>query len=203
MGDVGFFNNTAYLNPGNGTTTAPDGSGNFTKYYNGTWGGSYAGPTSDNFSAYQYMSDYSDRISQGYYSTTRGNQRGLIGFDYNQIQADLSGATIQRVQLVMTNTHTYQDSGTDVVIGTHSYTSRPSTWSSGSVNSDIQRYAAWPYGAIRTVTLDSSIGTALQSGTATGIAIGPGPTTSNYYYSYFRSPTASSGRPYLKITYSK
>ena len=196
MGDVGFFTNTAYLNPGDGTSDAPEGAGTYTKYYNATWSGSYNG-------SFEYMSDYSDRIAQGYYSSNRGNQRALIGFDYDQIQSDLSGASIQRVQLIMTNIHCYRNEGTDLIIGTHSYTSRPSTWSDGSVVQDRQRYYDWPYGAIRTVTLNSDIGTDLQDGSATGIAIGPGPTTNTAYYSYFRSPYSSSGRPYLKITYSK
>ena len=196
MGDVGFFNNTAYLNDGGGTSSAPEGAGNYTKYYNATWSGSYNGSG-------DYMSDYSDRISQGYYSSTRGNQRALIGFDYDQIQEDLSGASIQQVQLVMTNVHCYQNDGTSLVVGLHTYASRPSTWSDGSVTQDMQRYTGWPYGAIRTMTLDSDFGAALQAGTAKGIAIGPGPTTSNYYYAYFKSPYSSSGRPYLKVTYSK
>lgn len=203
MGDVGFFNNTGYMNPGDGTTTAPDISGNYTVKYNATWSGSYAGPTSNNWGAYEYMDDYTDRISQGNYGTNRGHQRGLIGFNTAQIASDLSGATIHQVQLVMTNIGTYYDSGTDLIVGTHSYTSRPSTWADGSVDQDRTRYTNWPYGATRTVTLPMDMALDLTNNTAKGVAIGPGATSDLWYYSYFRSATASSGKPYLKISYSR
>jgi hypothetical protein len=207
MGDVGFFNNTAYTNPGDGTTTAPsDGGGNLTKTYACTWSGTYAGATSDNWGAYEYMDDYLDRIAQGQYGSARGNQRSLIGIPTDQIVSDMNGATVKKMQLVMYMPHSYYDYGTDMVLGTHTYTSRPSTWDDAQVTQDRMRYYGWPVGASRSVTLTDAMAYDIANGIATGFAVGPGPSTDIYYYSYFNGADPNitpNNRPYLKITYSK
>jgi hypothetical protein len=207
MGDVGFFNNTAYLNPGDGTTTAPtNGGGNFTATYQCTWSGSYAGIDSDDWDTYQYMDDYLDRIAQGQYDSSRGNQRSLIGLPSSQIVSDMTGCTVSEIKLVMYMPHSFYDYGTDCVIGTHDYTSRPGYWAVSHVFQDRMRYYGWPKSSTRAVTLTDGMVDDIVSGTAKGIAIGPGPTSDIYYYSYFNGadPTiTSSNRPYIEITYSK
>ena len=207
MGDVGFFNNTAYINPGDGTSTAPsDGGGNLVKTYACTWSGTYAGTGATGFTPLSYMSDYLDRIAQGQYSTHRGNQRSLVGLPYDQIQADLSGATVKKMEFVMYMPHSYYDYGTDTVIGTHNYTTRPSTWDDANVVQDRTRYYGWPKGGTRAVSLPEAMWADIQDGTATGIAVGPGPTSDIYYYSYYNGADPDitpNSRPYLKVTYSK
>jgi hypothetical protein len=207
MGDVGFFNNTGYINPGNGTTAAPsDGGGNLVKTYKATWSGTYAGSGATGFTPNSYLSDYLDRIAQGQYSTNRGNQKALVGLPYEQIQADLSGAVVKKMEFVMYMPHSYYDYGTDTVIGTHNYTTRPSTWSGANVQTDRTRYYGWPKGGTRAVLLPESMWSDIQDGTATGIAVGPGVTNDIYYYSYYNGADPDytpSSRPYLKVTYSK
>lgn len=165
----------------------------YTKTYTSTWTRSYQG-------------DGSLRISngdmyQGYYSSTNGNQRSLIGFDDDTIRADLAGATIDKVELRLDNTHFYNNSGGTAVIGTHSYGSAPSTWSGGTVN-ESRETESWAKGALKWVTLSNSFGTDFKSGAATGIALGPGDTTSLTYYSYWVGQNGTN-KPQLKITYTK
>lgn len=163
----------------------------YTKTYANTWSRSYNGSGA--------LLHSNDELYQGQYSGTNGNQRSLIGFNYATIQADLAGATITKVELTMKNVHFYNNSGGTAVIGTHSYTSAPSTWSGGSVN-ESRENESWAKGATKTVTLSNSFGTDLQSGAARGIAIGPGDSTSLTYYGYFDGRV---GQPKLKITYTK
>jgi hypothetical protein len=102
--------------------------------------------------------------------------------------------------------HSYYDYGTDTVIGTHNYTTRPSTWSGANVQTDRTRYYGWPKGGTRAVLLPESMWSDIQDGTATGIAVGPGVTNDIYYYSYYNGADPDytpSSRPYLKVTYSK
>lgn len=163
----------------------------YTKTYSSTWSRSYNGSGS--------LLHSNDDIYQGQYSGTNGNQRSLIGFNYSTIQSDLNGATIKKVELTMKNIHFYNNSGGTAVLGTHNYTSAPSTWSDGSVNQSRTTYS-WAKGATKTVDLGVSYGNDLKSGSAKGIALGPGDSTSLTYYGYFDGTV---GSPKLKITYEK
>lgn len=173
---------------GDGGDTPP---ASYTKTYASTWSRSYNGSNA--------LLHSNGDIYQGQYSSTNGNQRSLIGFNYATIQADLAGATITKVELTMKNIHFYQNSGGTAVLGTHNYTSAPSTWSDGTVNQSRTTHA-WTKGATQTVNLGTSYGTDLKSGAAKGIALGPGDSTSINYYSYFDGTV---GQPKLKITYTK
>lgn len=178
--------------------TANSGSGSnpaqtYTKTYSCTWSGNYNGSGTR-------LTTNND-VFQGQYDATNGNQKSMIGFDYTTIASDLTGATITKVQLTMTDKHWYYNDGGTAIVGTHNQavSSAPSTWSG---TSSINTYASWPKGGTLAVVLNNSIGTAIQAGTAKGIVLGPGTSTNKLYYGYFAGQNSTS-RPKLTITYSK
>lgn len=138
---------------------------------------------------------------QGYYSGTNGNQFSLITFPYSTIASDLSGATITKVEVYLDNIHWYNNSGGTAIIGTHTYTTVTGDANYANVDPNISS-ASFTYGQAKWVTVSNSIGTAFKNGTAKGIALGKGPSTSHTYYGYF-SGFGQSGAPKLRITYSK
>lgn len=182
--------NTLVINDGSGGS-----SGSVTTYttnFDATWYQTYKGDNTQKTDT---------TANQGQYSSSDGNQRSLVGFDYAAIQAALSGATITSIKLTAYAEHWYLDAGGTAVIGTHDYTSKPSTWADSRVNQNRQQSSGWPKPGSRTVTLSNTIATELGNGTSTGIAFGPGPTTSNVYYGKFTG--SGTGRPRLTIVYTK
>lgn len=173
-------------------TTPPPAPTQYVKTYSATGSASY-------------QSDGDNRgvseIYQGYYSSTNGNGFSIITFPYSTIQSDLSGATIKKVELYLDNVHFYSNSGGSAIIGTHNQTSASGDHTSSQITDDITR-ATFTYGQAKWVTLPNSIGTALKGNTAKGIALGPGPSSSQSYYAYFRGATQT-GKPQLRITYTK
>lgn len=168
----------------------------YTKTYNATWCGRYNGSSS--------RINQNDDIFQGQYDGTNGNQKSIIGFDWATIQSDLAGATVKKITITLKNKHWYNNAGGTIVLGTHnsSASSAPSTCP--TLNNDLNRFSAWPKLATWEVTIDTTdFGVALKNGTAKGICIGPGPSTSHEYYGYFAGSNDSSGKPKIKITYSK
>ena len=152
-----------------------------------------------------YQQDGSNRgiadCYQGRYSATNGNQYSMIGFDDTQIRSDLSGATITKVELYLNNNHFYSNSGGNAVIGTHNQTTLSGSHSSSQINDNLQQ-THFDLGQAKWITIPNSIGNALRDNTAKGIALGPGPTTSQSYYGYFAG-NGQSGEPQLRITYTK
>jgi hypothetical protein len=165
----------------------------YTKTYTSTWTRSYQGDGSLRIS--------NGDIYQGYYSSTNGNQRSLIGFDDDTIRSNLSGATITKVEIRLDNTHFYNNSGGTAVLGTHDYGSAPSSWSGSRVNESRQNFS-WAKGALKWVTVSNSFGNDFKSGAATGIALGPGDSTSLTYYGYFVGQNGTY-KPQIRITYTK
>lgn len=179
--------------------SAGGGSGNtpkqtYTKTYSCTWSGRY------NQSGSRLNSN--GDIYQGYYDGTNGNQKSLIGFDYSTIASDLSGATISKVELTMTDKHWYYNDGGTAVIGTHNQSVSSAPASYGSTTANRVQSSGWPKGGTRTVSLGTTIGNEFRDGTTKGLCIGPGPSTSKTYYGYFAGQNSSS-KPKLKITYTK
>ncbi len=138
---------------------------------------------------------------QGYYSATNGNQFSLITFPYSSIASDLSGATIDKVEVYLDNIHWYNNSGGTAIIGTHTYATVTGDANYANVDPNISS-SSFTYGQAKWVTVSNSIGTAFKNGTAKGIALGKGPSTSHTYYGYF-SGFGQSGAPKLRITYTK
>jgi hypothetical protein len=194
LGSTELVPNTLILNDGGvGTDPAPPPVTSYTKSYGATWYQTYkgsGGQKSDTTANQGQLDSGSD-----------GNQRSLVGFDYATIKSDLSGATITKITLSATAEHWWYNSGGTAVIGTHNYSSKPSSWSDGTVSQDRQRQSGWARGARKTVTLSNTIGNELKAGSSKGIAFGPGPSSDVIYYGKFTG--SGSARPVLTITYTK
>lgn len=182
-------------------TWTPSGGGGTQQYVK-----TYTATASDSF-----QSDGTDRniaeCYQGEYSGTNGNQFSMMAFNYSQIQSDLAGSTINKVEVYLNNNHFYNNDGGTAIIGTHNQTSVGGNHSYGEVNANLSRQS-WSKGQAKWVTVPNSIGTAFRDNTAKGLALGKGQTSggslsnSNEYYGYFAGATQS-GPPKLRITYTK
>lgn len=188
-----------------------------TKITYGSWTPAGGGGTQQYVKTYtatasdSFQSDGTDRnideCYQGEYSGTNGNQFSMMAFDYSQIQSDLSGATINKVEVYLNNNHFYNNDGGTTIIGTHNQTGVGGDHSYGEVNANLSRHS-WSKGQAKWVTVPSSIGNAFRDNTAKGLALGKGQTSggslsnSNEYYGYFAGATQS-GPPKLRITYTK
>lgn len=176
----------------------PDPVVTTTKSWYATWTRSY---DSDNGTR---QGDDTTDMYQGYISGTHGNTRSLAGFDYANIQATLAGATINKITVTYKMKHAWASSGITWYVGTHNYTSKPSTWGSGNVTERRHSYGSQKAGVTYTQTLSNTIGNEFKAGTTRGIAFGPAPSNSaSAYYGYAYGGTSSSSRPKITITYTK
>lgn len=165
----------------------------YTKTYYSTWSRTFDGSGATTW-------DDSDYCYQGYYDGNRGLTRSLVGFNYNAIKSDLAGATIKSCKFTARNEHWYYNAGGTAYLGTHTYSSKPSSWSTSSV-AENRLHTSWGKGATKTVELGVTIGNEFKAGTTKGVAFGPPPYGLSYY-GYFRGAKLSY-RPYLTITYVK
>jgi hypothetical protein len=165
----------------------PVGESKTVQTYNAVWSELYQGDNSRN--------TFLSGIAQGFWSSTNGNQRSLIGFDSTQIQSDLSGRTVAKVRVYLYFDHWYFNSGGTAILGHHGHTSAPSTF---SATTDVVRSSSWPKPGGRWVTYSDTL-SGWASGAKKGIAIGPGPSTSREYYGRARGADESKA-PKLEIT---
>ncbi len=197
MGDVSLFQNTGYLNDGQGSSTAPEGAGNYTKVYSPDWSRSYAG---DNSYRESYAVD--DRMYQGRYDSNFGQQKSLVGFDGSTIRANLTGAVVKKVELFLYAGHWYNDYGT-ALIGTHNLNNAPGSWNDGNVNQNRVTETNWSISSGQWISLDvATIGAELQAGTTQGFSLGPATDTNHDYYGWFIGADGSSNQPKLRISYT-
>lgn len=138
---------------------------------------------------------------QGYYSGTNGNQYSMIAFPYATIQADLAGATVTKTELYLNNNHFYSNAGGTAIIGYHNQSSVSGNHSSSQITDNVDT-ESFTYGQAKWFTVTNTIGNAFKNNTAKGIALGPGPSSSQSYYGYFAG-NGESGEPQLRITYTK
>lgn len=174
-----------------GGATPPTVKKTYTRTYAASWSGSYDG-------AGAYNSFYGNGVNQGYYSSTNGNQKGMVGFP-STVATDLTGATVNKVEVYLYANHWFYNYGGTAVLGVHGATSRPGTFS-GSTN--LLQSAGWPKPGGRWVTLPSSLYAGFAAGTYRGVVLGPGPTTGPSYYGKFDGVGAAHP-PILRATYTK
>ena len=169
----------------------------FTKTYQATWSRTFDG---DNTVTW----DDSPYCYQGFYDNNRGNTRSLVGFNSAAIRNDLKGASNIHVYFVFKVAHSYYNSGMTALIGTHNYSSKPSTWSGATVNERQKSRSSCSAGHVYTIDLGKNTwyGWAFQNNVIKGMAFGPGPNTNRTYYGYSYG-ASQGGKPYLRITYTK
>lgn len=194
--DIGPAVDAQTFDPAGTTDGGTGGTNAYTKTYSATWTGRYNGSNS--------LLNANTDIYQGFYDSGNGNQRSVVGFDWNQIQSDLAGATITKVVVTLKNKHWYNSAGGTAVIGTHnsSASSAPSTCP--TLNDNLGAFSEWPSLATWAVAVDNTdFGNALRDGTAKGLCIGPGPTISHEYYGYFAGSNDATNKPKITISYTK
>jgi hypothetical protein len=125
-------------------------------------------------------------ILSGYWNTTEGNMRALVMFDFDAIRLALATKTVTACRLVYYNVGASTGIDAYGVIGTHNYTSVPTTWEDSRVNQDrVRTSTGRDDNTVVTLSLGTTIGAEFKSGAATGLAVGPGPSTSIIYRSVF------------------
>lgn len=179
-----------------GTSTTPPQQ--YTKTYNATWSRAW-----DDQGASVHSTN--GELVQGYYSGY-GQRLSWIGFPFSTIQSDLSGATVNKVEVYLYYDHWYYNSGGTAIIGYHSSTatSAPS-YNSSLDNLDEKEVTGWGVNVGKWVDITSSgafTASGWKTGAHTGIVIGYGPTTNLIYYGKARGYSESNA-PKLRITYTK
>lgn len=143
-----------------------------------------------------------DRLYQGDYSGAN-DRYSKIGFPYSTIQSDLSGSTIQSVQVRLSNEHSWFNSGLTARIGHHNNASEPSGSSSTSGTFN-QTQSAFDKGEMKWVSLPTSVGAGFRDNTIKGLTLGRTNAGDQSDYGYFRgADVGTSQKPALRIQYRK
>lgn len=182
------------------TTTKPVPSPSvlttYKKTYYATWSRSYTGSNATRYddpaTLYQGAS-----LDSG---DSTGNQRSLIGFNWNSIYADIKNASVIGATISLYALHWWYYAGGTAYLGTHTKTSKPSTYDGSGVERRWKK-SKWPRNAWRTVNIGASGGVLFQKGQAKGIIVGWGD-NDHETYGYFAGATMKQ-RPYLTITFKK
>ncbi|MFZ3557223.1 hypothetical protein [Streptomyces sp. BH055] len=182
--DIGaYIPETGGYNNGGGTSDVI--TKQYEKTYSASWSGTYANRSS-------YNSYYGSKCLQGYYSSSNGTQAALIGFP-SSLGTDLAGATIVKAQIYLYFDHWYANSGGKAVVKAHSFTSRPSSFSSDSESKTI----SWARNEGKWVDITS----VFDSTKWRGIALDPNSSSSTYYG--IARGVGQTNAPKLKVTYTK
>lgn len=161
-----------------------------TKTVNATWTRSYQ---SDGSARSGILEAY-----QGYYSSTNGNQRSLIGFGALALP---SGSTVTKVEGYVYAAHWGDSGGGTGIFGYHGYSAAPASYVTGGTQNAVQLAWSSKTGG-KWFTLPAAANAGFQSGANKGFIVGPGPSTSTLaYYGYFNGYSQSSA-PQLRVTYT-
>ncbi|MFD3926537.1 hypothetical protein [Streptomyces sp. NPDC058614] len=170
-----------------GGAEAPDPPVKSTRTYKATWSGSYANRSG-------YNAYYASQLVGGYYSANNGTQAALVGFG-GTLAADLSGATLLKVEIYLYANHWYYASGGTAVLKAHGHTARPAKFSSDQAES--KTVTGWA----RSSGKWTDITAIFDSITFRGIAIDPN-TTNRTCYGKFDG-VGQPHPPQLRVTYVK
>ncbi len=165
----------------------------YTKTYNSTWTQTYR-------QAGTKRTDYrAEKLCQGrYVHEPWGIMRSLIGF--GSMSSDLSGATINKVELYLRNEHWYYYAGGTVSLGYHNHAVRPTRFSHSVSGVTKQKYTS--RGQAKWITLPNALGNGLRDKRYRGVSIFQNTTNMNYYGVFYGAKDGSN-RPKLKVTYTK
>lgn len=163
--------------------------------YYGTDADSGAPPNAKRFNGTMYQGG--ETAGGGGFNGTM-KSLGIIG---GNPQSDLSGKSIDSVSIRLENLHSWYNSGMTVLLGYTNHTSLPGSWNGTGLTS-VKNFHI-NQGAKSTVDLTGGgLGTALQSGAAQAISLGPGPALSLPYYGYFYGAGGDNNQnPLITVTW--
>lgn len=197
-------NNGANGNSPSGGCGAATSATTGTSTYNVTYSASYYGADASGGNANQER-NYGSPMYQGGTTASGGGYNGTmksIGFlGPGNPQSDLAGKTIDSVQIALNCQHSWYGSGMYAVLGYNGRSSLPSpSWDASDITPVTSFWIA-PGGYSFTDITGYGLGTALQSGAAKCITLGPGtPNMNAYNYGYF-SGAGSSYPPAVQVNW--
>lgn len=161
----------------------------FITTWNATWQASW----------YNFGKRDGTNLYQGRFDSSTGYQCSQIGFNDSDMRSKLSGATINKVEIYLKNSHFYSNAGGDAVVGTHDNSSEPGSPSTGEKWNRTR--VGFAYGQGKWFTVSTSFGNDFKSGAARGLTLGRPNGGSLSEYGYFVGDGSS--RPKIRITYTK
>lgn len=146
--------------------------------------------------------DGTTKLYFGNGDVSNGTQQSLIGFNYTTIASDLTGSTINDVQLRLYNLWSYFEDGVQIYFGIHNFTAQPATWAGGGI--PAQRIVNHHFGRTeeRDVPMPLSFAQAIRDGWGKGVAIEP-PNSNKEFYGYAAGFGSGLTLPTLIINYTK
>lgn len=184
---------TSTVSGGTTAPSAPPAGTTFVLSYAATWSRSF------NYNGRgEYDSWYGNSAFQGRYGG--GNLESMIGFNTGQIQSDLAGAqSYVSASIKLTYAHWYWNAGGIAIIGVHNNSSPPGSFVNTTPN--LVQSGGWAAGVTRTVQLPSNICGGFASGGASGVTLGPGPSTDLNYYGNAYGAGSGVYQPILTLTF--
>jgi hypothetical protein len=144
--------------------------------YNSTWWDTYQDNNTRSGNGHNY---------QGYYDGVWGIQKSNYGFDYATISGNVHGRVgVYAAQVYLSSLHFYYSTGGYAVIGTHTNTSDPSTFSYNRYNNPGT--FAWGRTEAKWVSVTTDIIQWFDEQSARGITLYAN-TTDSTYYGYFNT----------------
>lgn len=143
---------------------------------------------------------------QGTYPDGNGSRVAWYGFPFSTIQSDLSGATVNKVEVYLYYDHWYFNGGGTASIGYHNSTATSAPSYDGTKdNLDCKQFSGWAVNQGKWVDITSGGGftaSSWKSGAHTGIVISGNGSSSLTYYGKARG-NSESHEAQLRITYTK
>lgn len=184
-------NSAVVRNITSGSPTPPAAPKQYTRTYYASSSATYRGDGTK-------RTDTAD-IVQGY-NSFNGDGQGVVCFGVTTPWlSDLSGATVQKIEVYAYANSWYYNAGGTAKIKVHGYSTPPG--SSPSQTTAVSS-AKWPKPGGRWVTLPSSLYAGFKSGTYKGFGFGPAGTTDLEYYGRFNGE-GQAYEPRIRITYTK
>lgn len=181
-------------------TSATTGSNTYTATQSGTYygsdatGGNANGQRSTGTPVYQG----GETASGGSFN---GTQKSLLTLSGNPA-SDLAGKTIDQVQVRLCCQHSWYNSGMYAVLGYDNRTSLPGSWDGSDISSVTYWWQASDGTAHWTDVTNYGLGTALQSGAARSLTLGPGTPGFNLYnYGYFAGAGQGGNTPAVQVNW--
>lgn len=113
-----------------------------------------------------------DPIQGSYDGTAANARRSILLFDYAAIQAALTGATIEKVELYLKRLNTTHGTATAYACAKiHNYAAKQTTWKGTDLGDADSGSPSFTRGQSKWITLLNSVGDGLRDGTVKGLCL--------------------------------